>query len=170
MDTKKQEALEKAIAMEEEGKKFYQDAAVKAESELAQHIFEELAREEDRHAEKIREIFNRLTSGGRVEKWIVSVNEPGRLDRVFESSLAEEAGASAGDLEALKFALSLEEKSITHYETLAGQSADSQEKRFYLALSYEERGHYLGILDSIEYLTDPGSWFRLKEGAMADGG
>lgn len=167
---KKEEALKRAIEMEWEGKKFYQEAAGKAESLLARNIFQELAAEEDLHARKIQEVFDRLAAGREMEKWIVSVNDPRRLGTVFQESLADMAGASSGDVEALKFALSMEEKSINHYEGLAQATPVPQEKRFYLALSYEERGHYLNILDSIEYLTDPGSWFRLKEGAMADGG
>jgi len=43
------------------------------------------------------------------------------------------------------------------------------EKRFYLALSYEERGHALKLMDSIEYLTDPASCIYLRDGRSLEG-
>ena len=56
------------------------------------------------------------------------------------------------------------------WEGLAALAADNREKRFYLTLSGEERGHYMRIMDSIQYLTDPVGWFYVKQGSMVDGG
>lgn len=170
MDKKKISALERAIQMEEEGKKFYLDAEKKARSETARKIFAELAGEEDKHAEKIREIHTQISQDQPFQKWVTSINSLRRLERVFQESLAAKASQSKGDIEALKFGLEMEEKSIKYYEKLASKTENLPEKRFYLALSYEERGHYLSLMDSIEYLSDPESWFRMKEGARLDGG
>jgi len=170
LSRKKEEALKQAIKVEEEGKQFYLQAAEKCQSVLAQRIFEELARDEDLHIKKIHEIYGRLKEEKPVGEWVTSVGEPSRLEKVFQESLVEKASASSDDLEALRFAQDREEESVKYYEDLARESPDPQEKRFYLTLSYEERGHHLSIIDSIEFLTDPEGWFRMKERAGLDGG
>jgi rubrerythrin len=166
----REESLKKAIEMEEEGKKFYLQVAEKAKSLLAGRIFEELAKEEDLHIKKIKEVFNKLKEKKPLEKRITSVGDPEKMEKVFKESLTEKAAASTDDLEALNFALEREDKSVRYYETLSQQTDDSLERRFYLTLSYEERGHYLRILDAIEYLTDPIGWFRIKEKSGLNGG
>ena len=47
--------------------------------------------------------------------------------------------------------------------TLA-QEEDVQ--RFYLTLGTEERGHFLPILDSYDYFSDPVGWFAQKERSL----
>ncbi len=170
MDIKKEETLKRAIEMEEEGKQFYLQAAGKAQSHLARRVFEELACEEDLHIRKIHEIFDRLKEEKPFGEWITSVVDPSQLEKVFQESLVEKAKASSDDLDALRFALEMEEKSTKYYEDLAGETSDTQERRFYLTLSHEEMGHYLQIMDSIEYLTDPVGWLRVKERGGLDGG
>jgi len=170
MDIKKEEALKRAIEMEEEGKRFYLQAVGRAQSQLARRIFEELAREEDLHIKKIQEIYDRLKEEKPLGEWITSVVDLSKLEKVFQESLVEKARGSSDDLEALRFGLEMEDKSIKYYEDLARDTSNAQERRFYLALSHEERGHYLQIMDSIEYLTDPVGWLRLKEKGGLNGG
>jgi rubrerythrin len=170
MDRKKAEALKRAIKMEEEGKKFYLQSAGKAKSQLAKQLFQQLAREEDNHARKIEEIYEQLQTEGSLGEWVTGVNEPSRLEKVFSGSLVKKAGVQATEIKALQFALGMEEKSIKLYEGLAQKTRVLPEKRFYLGLSLEERGHYLKLMDSIEFLTDPEAWYRMKGGANVDGG
>jgi rubrerythrin len=155
--------------MEKEGKRFYLQSAEKSQSLLAKRIFEELAYEEDLHIKKIDEIYSKLRERKGFKDWVTSIGEPSKIKKVFEEFLIPKASASKGELDALRFALDLEDKSIKYYEGLATEAENPNEKRFYLTLSYEERGHYLMILDSIEFLTDPEGWFRLKEGEILEG-
>ena len=163
-------ALRQAIEMEEEGKRFYGQSAEKVKSVLAKKIFEELAVEEDYHIAMIRRIYKELSENKPLKEWITSTHGPNNLEKIFKESLIEKARASEGDLEALRFGLDREEKSITYYETLSRDTGNPFEKRFYLTLSYEERGHYLRILDGIEYLTDPAGWLYVKERGNEDAG
>ena len=170
MDKKKAEALKRAIKMEKEGKKFYLQSAGKAKSQLAKQLFQQLAREEDQHAQKIEEVYKKLLAEGSLGQWVTGVNEPSRLEKVFQKALVKKAVVQDSEIKALNFALGLEDKSVKLYEGLAQKTRVLPEKRFYLTLSQEERGHYLKIIDSIEYLTDPEEWNRMKGGANLDGG
>jgi hypothetical protein len=53
-------ALEIAMKLEEEGKKFYMDASEKATSAYAKEMFGSLAKDEDVHQEKVNEIYKKL--------------------------------------------------------------------------------------------------------------
>jgi rubrerythrin len=169
MESKGKDALLRAIEMEKEGKQFYIESVQKVASALAKKIFEELAAAEDKHIEVITKIYDNLQTGGPLRQWVTEIGPSGKIEKVFEESLVEKAKASEDDLKALEFGLEMENKSIKYYESLAADTSDRFEKRFYLALSYEERGHALTLLDSIEYLTDPTSWMFMRGGHYLDG-
>lgn len=170
MDKTKEQSLQLAIEMERDGKAFYLKAVTGSENTLAKRIFEELARQEDFHIERILQIYEQMKKEEPLKEWTTAVAGIGALDKVFQDSLQEKAQASENDLNALRFGLELEDKSIKYYDNLASRSLDSYEKRFYLTLSHEERDHYLRIMDSIEYLSDPVGWFYTKQRSMVDGG
>jgi rubrerythrin len=170
MDKATEQSLQLAIEMERDGKAFFLKAASGAESVLAKNIFEELARQEDFHIEKILLVYEQMKAEKPVKEWVMTVAGTGQLDKVFQESLQEKAQSSENDLNALRFGLEIEDKSVKYYEKLASNAFDSYEKRFYLTLSHEERDHYLRIMDSIEYLSDPTGWFYTKQRSMVDGG
>jgi|WetSurMetagenome_2_1015567.scaffolds.fasta_scaffold527563_2 rubrerythrin len=163
-------ALKQAIEMEEEGKKFYLESEALVKSSLAKRIFKELALQEDNHIVMIKKIYAEMSADESLKAWITSAHEPGNLEKIFKESLIDKAKASKDDLNALRFGLEREEKSIAYYETLANGAESYFEKRFFLALSYEERGHYLRLMDAVEYLTDPAGWLYMTERDMVDGG
>jgi rubrerythrin len=169
MELDRKTALKRAIEMEQEGKMFYLESAQKAVSVLAKKMFEELAGAEDTHIETIQKIYDTLQEDKPFKQWVTTVGPSGALEKVFEESLVEKAKASEDDIEALRLGLQLEDKSIGYYESLAAATDNSFERRFFLALSYEERGHYLKIMDSIEYLTNPTSWIYLRDGRNLEG-
>ncbi len=170
MDRTKEQNLQLAIQMEKDGKAFYLKAGADAENLLAKNIFEELARQEDFHIERILFLYEQMKKDEPFKEWITTIAGVEKLDRVFQESLQEKAQASENDLNALRFGLEIEDKSVKYYENLANYALDSHEKRFYLTLSHEERDHYLKIMDSIEYLSDPVGWFYTKQKSMVDGG
>lgn len=160
-------AFEMAKKIELEGKEFYGRAKREAKNQFVSRIFLDLESEEEVHIRVIERIYEQITGKGRVDEWITSTR--GRT-YVFDPERIEEAIESKDDLEALKLALSFEEKSINFYEERASESDDPKLKRFFLTLSYEERGHYLRIMDSIQFLLDPSSFLMQKERSMRDGG
>jgi rubrerythrin len=170
MEREKNTCLEQAIQMEKDGKEFYTRAATNATSPAVRVVFEELAREEDFHIGKIREISSLLQKTQTLTQWITCVIGDSELESLFDDKAAAQAKVSVSDLDALSFSLQLEEKSIKYYDELAAQSQDKYEKRFYLTLSHEERGHYLKIMDSVELLSNPEGWNYVKGRGMVDGG
>jgi len=170
MALKDETALKKAIKLEKDGIDFYLKSAEKAKNTLVKKIFEGLVREEENHIKMINQIFEKLKKNETLKEWITGSGLSGELEKVFQDSLVEKAKRSKNDIEALRIALDMEDKSVKYYEKLASKTDNPFEKRFYMTLSYEERGHYLRIMDSIEYISDPAGWYFIKQGSMVDGG
>lgn len=167
------EALQLSIEMEVEGKEFYHQASQRSGNKLAKELFQRLANEEDEHREKFEEIYETLKKG---QDW-PAVAPPSWGGKQLKSIFAEatkELGSkiktAESELEAIKTAMDMENKTYDFYHSRSEQSTFPLEKRFYQALAVEERGHHLVLLDSYEYLTDPAGWFTVKERWTLEGG
>ncbi len=166
-------ALEIAMKLEEDGKKFYTDASEKATSTFAKDMFRSLAKDEDVHLGKVKEIYDKLKEERAWPKVVTSIGDVVKTKAVFpgdtkDLNMTEEEISES--VKVLKMGMEMEEKSITFYNELAEKATDPFEVRFYLALAHEERGHYLSLWDYREYLVDPAGWFGMKEGFRLDGG
>jgi len=166
------EVLQLAIQTEVEGKDFYQQASQKSSNKLARELFQHLANEEDVHCKKFEEIYEALKRG---QNW-PDVKPPSEKGKTLKSLFAEATKAlgskikvAESELEAIKIAMDMEIKSYNFYHSRSQQSTLSTEKRFYEALSGEEREHYLALFDSHEYLSDPAGWFTKREHWSLDG-
>jgi len=166
-------ALKEALQMEIDGRRFYQEAGQKSDTLLVKNLFQHLAEQENVHAQKINEIFQAIMSDVVwPEKETIFKHEKS-LKSVFREaieSMDKEVKASSSELEALKMAMGMEDKSYSFYKSRNEEATFSAEKSFYQALTAEERGHYLTLLDSYEYLMDPQGWFTKTEHSSLDGG
>ena len=167
------QALEKALQMEMEGREFYHKTGQKSDNPLAKKLFQRLAEEENVHIRKINEIHYAVKSkAGWPEEETIFKHERS-LRSVFKEaieSMDREVEVSSSEVEALKTAMNMEDKSYSYYNSRAEEAASSAEKSFYQALTAEERGHYLTLSDSYEYLIDPQGWFTKSEHPSLDGG
>ncbi|MGB7533725.1 MAG: ferritin family protein [Halobacteriota archaeon] len=173
MDEERLKALEIAMKLEEDGKKFYMDASKKATSAFVKDMFRSLAKDEDVHLEKVKEIYKKLKEEREWPKVVTSIGDEVKTKAVFPKDVKDlnmtEEDISEG-VKVLGIGIEMEEKSIMFYNELAEKATDPFEVRFYLALAHEERGHYLSLWDYREYLEDPAGWFGMKEGFRLDAG
>ena len=167
------EPLEIAVKMEIEGKEFYQKASERAGDGLGKELFSQLAAEEDRHADTAKKIHASLKKGDSAPSVDISFDKGKKLGSIFaKAKKAIEQGRPVGasELEAIKTALDMEEKSRKFYEERSKQATNNFEKSFFGALTGEERGHFLALTDYREYLNDPSGWLRKSEHHSLDGG
>jgi rubrerythrin len=167
MDKMKLEALSRAIELEMEGRKFYLEAAAKSQNDFGKQMFQYLADQELRHQERIKAVYETLERGGEWPSLLLAMPAP-ETGAIFGRQARQKVTPSQTDKEAVQVALELEEKSYDYYNELARQAAGLFEKRFFVALSYEERGHYLVLLDALDYLSDPSGWLERHEKAQLD--
>lgn len=166
-------ALEIAMKLEEDGKKFYTAASGKTTSTFASDMFSSLAQDEDTHLAKVKEIYNKLKEERAWPKVVTSIGDVVKTKAVFPTD-AKGMDMTEKDISesinVLKLGIEMEEKSYKFYNELAEKAADPFEARFFIALAHEERGHYLTLWDYREYLEDPAGWFSVKEGFRLDAG
>ena len=165
--------LEKALQMEIDGKKFYRKASEGATDNLGKELFAQLSEEEDSHALKAKQIYDRLQQGDASSEVDFYFDQGKRVKSIFAKASKDidaKVGASSGVLDALGIALEMEEKSRKFYEEYGSGSADGLTERFFRALMAEERGHYLALVDYRKYLQDPTGWFAKAEHSSLDGG
>jgi rubrerythrin len=167
------EALKIAIQMEIDGKEFYLKASRESTNELGKKLLESLAGEEDVHRQKFTEIYNALRDKN---TWPAVDFQPngGRRLRTIFARATEEMGSSekapATELEAVKTAMDMENKSYDFYINQSKNTTSAVARDFYETVSAEEREHHIILQDYYEYLQDPAAWFVKKEHPSLDAG
>ena len=166
-------ALQAAIQMETDGKKFYLKASQESSNELGKALLQSLAAEEDIHRQKFEEIYNATRNK---KSWPVTDFQPdgGKRLRTIFVKATEEIGsnikAPATELDAIQTAIGMEIKTYDFYKNQQENATYDAERDFYQTLAAEEREHHLVLLDYYEYLKDPSGWFVTKEHPSLDGG
>jgi len=155
-------ALNQAIELEVEGQRFYLKAAECTTDPKGAEMFRSLADDEVIHERILRRQLDALTQG---EGWVLPEDVAGvtanLADLIFPESekVCEEAmRPDESDLDALLFALQIEDKSFNLYRELAQTTDDSNGKRMYEYLAGAERGHFEQLMLNYEHLSTTGSW------------
>ncbi|MBN1454866.1 MAG: ferritin family protein [Methanomicrobia archaeon] len=167
-------ALKLAMEREAEAKAFYLEASRKMTNDFAQDMFQSLARDEERHLRTVKAVFDRLSKERAWPKQVTSIGDTVTVRTVSLADVRSIEVAAKKDLDVsrgiLKLGIEREEWSMEFYHELAEKATDPFEKRFFIALEHEERGHYLTLWDYREFLEDPEGWFNMKEGFRLDAG
>ena len=161
-------AIEIAIQMEKDGKQFYLQAADVSSNEVGKSLFKKLAAEEDIHLSNFVTIYDSIRAD---QGWPVIELKTGELEEETLFSAAEkDIIATRGELEAIKQAMDMENKTVDYYAEQSGKVQYETAKKFYNLLTEEERKHHQVLLDYYEYVQDPAGWFTMKEHHSLDGG
>ncbi len=163
--------LQVAIQMEQDGKKFYEEAAQKAKNEGTAEIFKYLAKGEVYHILRIEDLYEALQKDPTWTETMCEFSPPAEDPKIFSAALAKGnmGTGDADDLKALEIGMQMETKSIEFYQRLAKQAQDPMERRFLISLVNEERGHYNYLADYRNFLVDPADWYYIKEMGHVDG-
>jgi rubrerythrin len=167
------QALQMAIQMENDGQKYYLLMSQRSSHSIGKKLMATLAAEEEQHRHRFEEIYDALRNK---KAWPVTgifVNQEHTLKNIFNQA-AEAAVNDATqldtELDAVKTALEMENKSYDLYKKQEASATYPAERDFYQNIASEEWQHHLVLLDYYEYLKDPSSWFTSKEHPSLDGG
>jgi rubrerythrin len=169
--TKRSDALGVAIRMEEEGIRFYSKAAEEAENGLVKKMFASLVKDEERH----RAIFQEMAAQEGVRPSRANELDESspvkRIRSVFKGARAKvkKSVRSTDEVQAIDFALGMEEKAYFFYAEAAKKVTDAQEKRILLKIAEEENEHFRILNDTRLYLTYPEMWHIIQEKPVIDG-
>ena len=163
-------ALNQAIELEIEGQRFYLEAAECTTDPKGAEMFRSLADDEVIHERILRRQLDALTQG---EGWVpvlsmveglpegvaeVTADLAALIFPQSEKVCGEALRPDESDLDALLFALQIENKSFDLYREMAQTTDDPNGKRMYEYLANAERGHFEQLMLNYEHLSTVGSW------------
>lgn len=153
-----------AIEQENEGIKFFINAANKTQNPLGKAMFTSFVEDERDHIKRIK----MMTSGMITpEDNIVSLEPHGpreRLKTIFEELIhtVNDVSPDANDLDAIKVAMNIERKVYKFYEIASTEASNSREKELYKFLAREEIIHFQILKNAYNHLSNLSKW-NLKE-------
>ncbi len=160
-----------AIRMEIDGKAFYLKASAESKNEAGRKLLGQLAAEEDEHRKTFEQIYE---SFRRDRSWpAVQVKPSAGMKTLFSpgESAAELNGHDLMDeSSAVNTALMMESESYDFYESRINMASCDSESRFYQEIAAQERGHYMALLDYLEFIQSPTAYFTRTEHHSLDGG
>ena len=155
-------ALNQAIELEVKGQRFYLEAAECTTNPEGAEMFRSLADDEVIHERILRRQLDALTQG---EGWVlpegvaeVTANLAALIFPQSEKVCGEALRPDESDLDALLFALQIENESFNLYREMAQTTEDPNGKRMYEYLAKTERGHFELLMLNYEHLSTTGSW------------
>jgi len=159
--------LDYAIQMEQDGQRFYAEAAAATASPLGRKMLESLAADERRHEQVLRRIAERADAameGDMPKRRLVT------LFAQLGPQARAELGAEPDDTQVIEKALEMERASVELYAGQAASAEGESPKALYERLAAEERQHVEILHNTLAYLNASAQWFLWDEQALLDGG
>jgi rubrerythrin len=166
-----------AIELEKKGFDFYTQTAAKTSNPLAASTLTGLAEREILHLNKVKEFYQKLTGEKELASdWLKGIDVPPKREELLRPILQKlkdilnKPFETRKDIEeAYKIAEGLERDSYNLYDKISKESQDDIARKFYAALAIEEKEHYAILEDTLQYLNNPGDWFKKEERWIVEG-
>ncbi len=154
-------ALEKAIRIEKDGRRFYLQAAERTNDQRGKEIFLTLAQAEEDHLRIVEKQYDSLSMG---RGWLALAEARSEVD--LESplfppgreALEKIVKPDDSDLDALLLALGFENDSYELYRKGYAETDNPQGRAMYEYLADMEREHFETLMRNYEHLSRTGSW------------
>jgi rubrerythrin len=155
------DALKKAVKLEEDGCAFYKQCAEKTENKEGKSMFEFLAGEEMRHITWIREALKDAGMNKSIRVLIPDIKDIKSM--IFKRKVqGGKADERADALEALNIGINAEKSSIELYRNLGKQCDDDECISFFRKLENEEEKHLSILKAEVEFVTETGEFHDFK--------
>jgi rubrerythrin len=139
-----------AMANEVEAQKFYENAAAKMKDLHLKDMFSQLATEEKRHREILKDIY--------ISNRIGEYFDENRDYKVSEEVETPELSMDMKPADAFALAMKKEEEAMAQYTELANACPDEKKKQVFLDLAAMERGHKLKMEKAFVDIGYPEVW------------
>ncbi|MEM4347941.1 MAG: ferritin family protein [Candidatus Altiarchaeota archaeon] len=149
--------LKKALELEVNGYEFYNKCSELTDSKEAKEMFSFLAKEEQRHYEKIEEIYMENFKGDyfTYERNLLSETRNANFEKIFSLGNLKE---KADIIDALNLGIKAEKDSIELYNNLSESFEDKNLKELFEKLAGEEKKHLIILEEEKEFITDTGAF------------
>jgi len=166
-----------AIELEKKGYDFYTETAKKTSNPLASSTLKSLAVREMEHLNRVKEFYQDIAGEKKLKSdWLKGVEIPPKKEEILKPILQKLKSALDKKFEtdkeindAYMIAEGLERDSFNLYDKISKESDNEIAKKFYAALAQEEREHYAILEETLQYLNNPGDWFKKEERWIVEG-
>lgn len=156
MSEKELAVLKEAIINENEGYEFYRMAAEKAENKEAKEAFHQLAEEELKHKNWLKDMYVKIQKGKSEDFDLEEISVP-ESPHVFEWENASPAGCSL-PVSVYGIGVKMEKESIDYYKRAAKKAEVPEAKVLYESLVKWESRHLEDFQEQYEELKN--NWWR----------
>ncbi|HNR11911.1 MAG TPA: ferritin family protein [Thermodesulfobacteriota bacterium] len=166
-------SLEVALNNELKERAFYLNHSQRTSNPVGKAMFQQIADEELEHYERLKQLHDLWQQQKKWPETVPLQVKNTNVKDVLKNMLKQSDSMPKGeddDLQAIQTAIEFEARGAAFYAELRDSVADPQEKQFFNLLATIENEHYLSLKDTEEFLTDPVSWYRIKEHHHLDGG
>ena len=135
-------ALRTAVQMEIDGKEYYLWASQASSSKMGAKLLHSLSLAEDAHRQKFIDIYESIRDKQAWPKTELKSDVTKGLKTIFSTAtktMAARTKPLESELEAVQTAMKMENKTLDFYTGLLAKATDAAEKRFYKAITAEER-------------------------------
>lgn len=156
------EALNQAMDLEVEGRRFYLECMSKTRSTAGAEMFKYLAEEEAVHYDKLERMYRREFNK-EFEAYRDRHKYPDKESGVFQNKVpGGNVDNKADALDALNIGLKAEQNSVVLYRKLYGLAHSDELKKFFSRLIDEERKHHRILENEVETVTGTGAYTDFK--------
>jgi rubrerythrin len=167
MSMTKEQVINTAIQLENDGIRFYSEAASKSGNMLVKKMFEELADDEKKHIDWIQNFAPDVRTSGEFNRKLYE-----RLKKIFADppgDIKTNAESADNDIKAIDIAIGMENRSEEEYRRFSDSAGDPEMKKLFSVLAGIERFHANLLKDSKDFLENPQDWFMQNERWTFDG-
>ena len=137
MSKKEKEIIKNALTLEQEGYEFYQMAAENSEDRAVSDAFKQLAQEEVKHMDWLKELYSKISEDTRSE---ISFEDPPDVPQIFDW---EEVSHFKGSMAMSVFGVGvkMEKSAVEYYQEAAKETELKVARDLYETLIEWEKGH-----------------------------
>ena len=165
------DALRVAVKMEIDGKEYYLKTSQTSSSKMGAKLLRSMSEAEDAHRQKFIDIYSAIRDKKTWPKTALKPPAHKNLKTIFAAATSRTAHTKplSDELDAVKIAMKMENKTLDFYLSQATKATSDTEKSFYKAIAAEEREHHMVLENYYDFLKDPAGWFVKSEHTSLDG-
>jgi len=152
LDKAEKEIIKKALINENEGYQFYKMAASQSETEEENDSFMKLAKEELKHIEYLKELYEKMKNNSEDELSIFDITPPDSPQIFNWENVSKEKGDMA--LSVFSIGIKMEKESVDFYKNAAKETNNEEAKKLYETLIDWEYQHLRDFEKQYDMLKD----------------
>ncbi len=150
MSEKEKEIIKNALTLEQEGYEFYMLAAANSDDTTVSSAFEQLAEEEVKHMDWLKELYEKISEG---EKSEVSFQQPPEVPKIFDwDEVSHFKGSMA--MSVFGVGVKMEKSAVDYYKEAARETELETARELYETLVEWEKGHLQDFEKQYELLQE----------------